>query len=296
MKHIKPINEFFGPFKKKSEDDKIAGEFLKRLSKVTYSNNPYNMRVVSAHEFNDMRYKDSESGSIILSNTTGVANNRNILFLVEFDDVFLYISKQQTGPVFSRHSSLFQDLARPTFKYTIYVKSPEEDVLDKVKCSDSISKKMITIVDCLLTGKLIKNVDGGNNARLDRIRGNINKAADLLESANRPTTADRLGLLQDLSVDLSDEGLYVEVTTDDSRFEVPSGLNIFLKIDDKDKVFCKNYPNDDMDWLVDKPIIKDFIKKLEGFGMVQERDYKVYGGGTSITLIFSGNGVKSIKL
>lgn len=118
----------------------------------------------------------------------------------------------------------------------------------------------------------------------------------LLESTSRPTTADRLGLLQDLSVDLSDEGLYVKVSTDDPRFKVPRGLNIFLRIDDNDKVFCKNYPEDDMDWLNNKPIINDFLKRLEDFGMVRDKDYKMYGGGTSVTLIFSGKGVNSIKL
>lgn len=113
---------------------------------------------------------------------------------------------------------------------------------------------------------------------------------------------NKMGLLQDLSVDLSDEGLYVRVTTDIPKFKQLSDIAkmkgqqiIFLEIEDKDKVFCKNYPKDDMDWLNNKPIILDFIKRLEDFGMKRE-DYKMYGGGTSVTLVFTGKGFDSIKL
>jgi hypothetical protein len=111
------------------------------------------------------------------------------------------------------------------------------------------------------------------------------------------TMADRMGLLQDLSVDLSDEGLYIEISTDDPRFKRKKGEKyIYLRVDDKDKVFCKNYPVDGMDWLNNKPIINDFIKRLEDFGMKREVDYKMFGGGLSITMIFSGKGINSIKL
>jgi hypothetical protein len=51
-----------------------------------------------------------------------------------------------------------------------------------------------------------------------------------------------------------------------------------------------------MDWLNNKPIINDFIKRLEDFGMKREVDYKMFGGGLSITMIFSGKGINSIKL
>jgi len=131
------------------------------------------------------------------------------------------------------------------------------------------------------------------------------------------STLDKMGLLQDLSVDLSDDGLYVKVSTDCPRFKQLSDIAklkghqiVFLEIEDKDKVFCKNYPEDDMDWLNNKPIINDFIKRLEDFGMKREISpgcdyvipktgdggYRMYGGGTSVTLVFTGKGYESIKL
>lgn len=129
----------------------------------------------------------------------------------------------------------------------------------------------------------------------------------LFESESK-SMLDKMGLLQDLSVDLSDEGLYVKISTDIRRFKnlidrakLQGHKIVFLEIKDKDKVFCKSYlsnaySEDDMDWLNNKPIILDFLKRLEDFGMKWGRDYEMYGGGTSITLVFSGKGVDSIKL
>ena len=31
---------------------------------------------------------------------------------------------------------------------------------------------------------------------------------------------------------------------------------------DKDKIFCKDYPINDMDWLLGKPIMNEFFNKL----------------------------------
>lgn len=120
---------------------------------------------------------------------------------------------------------------------------------------------------------------------------------------------NKMGLLQDLSVDLSDEGLYIEITTDDVRFQRRRGIEyIYLRIEDKDRVFCKSYPKDghpstsatemdEMDWLNTKPIITDFIKKMEDFGMKRDVDYKLYGGGVSVTFVFEGKTqLDSIKL
>ena len=53
MKHIKTINEFFGLFKKNSDEDKIALEFIKRLEKVdklissNQGENPYTVEKLS---------------------------------------------------------------------------------------------------------------------------------------------------------------------------------------------------------------------------------------------------------
>ena len=108
----------------------------------------------------------------------------------------------------------------------------------------------------------------------------------------------KIDLLQDLSIDLSDEGLYVQITTEDNRFQRKKGINyIYLKIDDKDRILCKDYPEkNDADWLVNYPIIHSFIQRLQDFGIYRDVDYKVFGGGTTATLVFEGIGLRSIKL
>jgi len=109
---------------------------------------------------------------------------------------------------------------------------------------------------------------------------------------------EEISILKELSLDLTDNDLSVTISDRlnvvDQRFHYKD--SIYLKVDDINKVFCKNYPKDDMDWLVDKPIMMEFYKKLEDFGLKRDIDYKVYGGGTTATLIFSKEGRKSIKL
>ena len=269
MKHIKPINEFFGPFKKKSEDDKIALDFLKRIKKINPENNPYDIKKLSNNEMRDLQ---GNGVKILLPYH---------VYIITFDDVDLIICG-------------YEDVHYgASFHGELYIKSHDEGIIDEVKCDLDIRWEIYSVLE-----KIYKNDDGKSKERLARIKRNINPAADLLESTkSTKSMADKLGLLQDLSVDLSDEGLYVKVTMDDPRFKRKTGEQyVYLRIDDNDKVFCKNYPKDDMDWLSTKPIIEDFIKNLEGFGMHRDKDYKVYAGGTSVTLIFSGKGVDSIKL
>jgi hypothetical protein len=110
----------------------------------------------------------------------------------------------------------------------------------------------------------------------------------------RESLEEEMSLLKDLSADLSDDGLFVSVSSYNPHFYFED--SIYLKIEDTNQVYCKEYPKNDMDWLVDKPIILDFFKRLEKFGMVRDRDYKVYGGGLSVTLIFDKKGRESIKL
>jgi hypothetical protein len=88
-------------------------------------------------------------------------------------------------------------------------------------------------------------------------------------------------ILRDIALDLSDEGLYVQFPNDgkfDGKF--------YLSIEDKDKIFCKDYPTNDMDWLWGKPIMNEFVDRLEGFNLFQDRDYKVYGGGLGVNFVF----------
>jgi len=88
-------------------------------------------------------------------------------------------------------------------------------------------------------------------------------------------------ILLELSLELKDEGLYVEFPND-NKF----GGKFYMAISDDDKVFCKNYPQDDMDWLYNKPIMLNFYKELEEFGLVRDKDYKIYGGGAGVNLVF----------
>ena len=96
-------------------------------------------------------------------------------------------------------------------------------------------------------------------------------------------------ILNELGIDLVDAGLYVEFPND-NKF---SG-KFYMAISDNDKVFCKNYPEDDLDWLFNKPIIMEFYKELEEFGLKRDKDYKVYGGGTGVNLVFEDE--KVVKL
>jgi hypothetical protein len=102
-----------------------------------------------------------------------------------------------------------------------------------------------------------------------------------------------IDILTQLTLSLSDDGLHVVVTNDDNRFNNHGEL--FVLIEDKNKIFCKNYPEDDMDWLVSKPIILDFFKELELYNLKRDVDYRVYGGGTGVNLIFSKDSVKKLN-
>lgn len=90
-----------------------------------------------------------------------------------------------------------------------------------------------------------------------------------------------------------DAGLYVNITTNPERF---SRKGIYIEINDNDKVFCKNYPIDDLDWLVNKPIMMEYYDDLDYFGLKRDTMYHLYGGGLGATLFFPEDQTKSIKL
>ena len=71
---------------------------------------------------------------------------------------------------------------------------------------------------------------------------------------------------------------------------------LHVEIKDNDKVFCKNYPEDDMDWLYGKPVIMNFFDELTDFGLIRDKDYKVYGGGLNVNLVFQKEGIDKVKL
>ena len=41
-----------------------------------------------------------------------------------------------------------------------------------------------------------------------------------------------------------------------------------------------------MDWLCNKPVIMDFFDELTDFGLIRDKDYKVYDGGLNVNLVF----------
>lgn len=96
-------------------------------------------------------------------------------------------------------------------------------------------------------------------------------------------------ILTELSWDLIDAGLYVSFPRD-NKF---SG-RFYMAISDDDKVFCKNYPEDDLDWFYNKPIMMEFYNQLEDFGLKRDKDYKIYGGGLGVNIVFDDE--KVVKL
>lgn len=97
-------------------------------------------------------------------------------------------------------------------------------------------------------------------------------------------------ILKELSLCLSDAGLYVKIGPD-PKFE----SNPTLAISDDDRIYCKKYPEDDMDWLYGKPIIDEFFQELNDFGLIRDKDYKVYGGGLGVNIVFN-KGLNKVKL
>lgn len=92
-------------------------------------------------------------------------------------------------------------------------------------------------------------------------------------------------ILSDLVVDLEDQGLFVNLKND-NKF---SG-KFYVEILDKEAIFC-NYPANEMDWLYNKPIIKDFLNRLDIFGLKRDIDFKVYAGGLGVNLVFDDKDV-----
>lgn len=115
-----------------------------------------------------------------------------------------------------------------------------------------------------------------------------------LKLFNESKFQEEMNFLEDLSLDLKDAGLEVKISESDPRFHEKD--TIYLVVIDKDQIYCKSYPKDDMDWLVNKPIMLEFYKTLTSFGIKQDRDYKLYGGGLGATLLFTGEKRKSIRL
>lgn len=92
---------------------------------------------------------------------------------------------------------------------------------------------------------------------------------------------DSESILKELSWELVDSGLSVTFPND-NKF----GGKFYMSVYDEDKVFCKEYPENDMDWLYNKPIMLKFYKHLDEIGIKRDIDYKLYGGGLGVNLVF----------
>lgn len=155
MGNIKSINEFFGPFKKKSEFDKIAIEFINRMSKVKDYTNPYEI------------IRNFQPPTDIMEHL-GITR-----YQIQFDDVHIEISNKTTV-----------DLPKYREHYDLIVDGEE------VECEQKYSEKLFKIIDSLYEKHLkIKKKEAdiekkrSDDEKANRISQNINKAADLLGEA-----------------------------------------------------------------------------------------------------------------
>jgi hypothetical protein len=97
-------------------------------------------------------------------------------------------------------------------------------------------------------------------------------------------------ILEDLLIDLIDLGLQVDFKSD-SKF----GGKFYVAISDNNKVLCKDYPRDDMDWLYNKTQISEALNRLKDFGLKRDIDFKVYGGGLGVNLVFEDKDIVKRK-
>ena len=125
------------------------------------------------------------------------------------------------------------------------------------------------------------------------------KAYKLWESSkNESVNWSPEEIINELTWNLKDAGLQVNVYSGEYKYSNHPRFEgeLHVQITDENKVVCKNYPEDDMDWLYGKPIIMDFFDELTEFGLIRDKDYKVYGGGTSVNLVFQKEGFDKVKL
>ena len=152
---------------------------------------------------------------------------------------------------------------------------------------------------------------------------NIQRYKQFIKESNDPdykSLDDEMSILKELSLDLTDNGLEVSISEEDTKSgnicflkRWPTGAgephSLYLVISDDKQVFCKKWPEDDSDWLFGKPIITKFLQNMDEFGFKRSGgnrnglkltgyggDYELFGGGLSVTLVFSKKGRKAIKL
>ena len=104
--------------------------------------------------------------------------------------------------------------------------------------------------------------------------------------------------MKELTLGLLDAGLQVNIYSGKYKYSNHPQFEgeLHVEITDNDKIFCKKYPKDDMDWLYGKPVIMNFFDELTDFGLIRDKDYKVYGGGLVVNLVFQKEGLNKVKL
>jgi hypothetical protein len=98
-------------------------------------------------------------------------------------------------------------------------------------------------------------------------------------------------ILNELTLELQDSGLKVNIGNNPKFDNKPT-----IVIEDVDQIYCKEYPENDMDWLFGKPIINELFEDLKAFGLEYDKDYRVYAGGLGVNIVFTPETLKRVKL
>src|ERR1019366_7698485 len=111
-------------------------------------NNPYTINNINMREF-DREYLQNGFDRHY-QRVTGSTEN---IFLVEFDDVSLFIKVDSMYP---EKYTIKKPLHVPEkYRVSLFIKAPDEDNLDEIKCSNKIGIEIFKIVD-----KILKDEEG----------------------------------------------------------------------------------------------------------------------------------------
>lgn len=148
MKHIKSVNEFFDFLRKDDEEDQIASGFVSRLEKAKMGQNPYEIKLVKCGGRFSTIPLDGNVPEYITSDIY------DKIYVVTFDDVDLA-------------SCAYPNLRGGGTYYTLYIDG------EQIHCKDKYQKSIFNLVNEIYQSDTKRK-------KLDKVRRNINPAADLL--------------------------------------------------------------------------------------------------------------------